>query len=104
MLRTPSLPLIDLGKIAEALSAASTESVQVEPGAPAAGKSISQLRWRTVTGISSIAIIRAGNSDINPGPDTMLNEGDMVVLIGSPEKVDKAIEQHLVKPHTSAIE
>ena len=101
MLRTPSLPVIDLGKIAEALSAASTESVQVEPGAPAVGKSISQLRWRTVTGVSIIAIIKDGNSDINPGPDTMINEGDVVVLIGSPEKVDRAIEQFLIKPETN---
>ena len=97
MLRTPSLPVIDLGKIAEALSAASTESVQVEPGAPAAGKSISELRWRTVTGVSIIAIIKDGNSDINPGPDTVINEGDMVVLIGVPEKVDQAIEKYLIK-------
>ena len=97
MLRTPSLPVIDLGKIAEALSAASTESVQVEPGAPAAGKTIAQLRWRTLTGVSIIAIINDGNSDINPGPDTMINEGDTVVLIGTPEKVEQAIEKFLIK-------
>ena len=104
MLRTPSLPVIDLGKIAEALSAASTESVQVEPGAPAAGKTIAQLRWRTVTGVSIIAIIKDGKSDINPGPDTVIDEGDMVVLIGTPEKVDHAIEQFLIKPQTKPIE
>ena len=103
MLRTPSLPVIDLGKIAEALSAASTESVQVEPGAPAAGKSIAQLRWRTVTGVSIIAIIKDGNADINPGPDTVINEGDTIVLIGSTEKVDQAIEQFLIKAETKPI-
>ncbi|HKO63187.1 MAG TPA: cation:proton antiporter [Pyrinomonadaceae bacterium] len=97
MLRTPSLPVIDMGKIAEALSAASTESVQVEVDAPAAGKSIAQLRWRTVTGVSIIAIIKDGISDINPGPDTLINAGDLVVLIGSPEKVDQAIEKYLIK-------
>ncbi|HKO44410.1 MAG TPA: cation:proton antiporter [Pyrinomonadaceae bacterium] len=104
MLRTPSLPVIDLGKIAEALSAASTETVQVEPGAPAAGKSIAQLRWRTVTGVSIIAIIKDGESDINPGPETVINEGDIVVLIGTPEKVDQAIERFLIKPQTNPIE
>jgi K+/H+ antiporter YhaU regulatory subunit KhtT len=54
-------------------------------------------RWRTVTGVSIIAIIKDGNSDINPGPDTVINEGDMVVLIGHPEKVDQAIESFLIK-------
>jgi CPA2 family monovalent cation:H+ antiporter-2 len=97
MLRSPSLPTIDFGKISEALSAASTETVQVESGAPAAGKSIAQLRWRTATGVSIIAIIKDGNADINPGPETVINEGDMVVLIGTPEKVDQAIESFLIK-------
>ena len=96
MLRTPSLSVIDLGKIAGVLSAASTESVQVEPGAAAAGKSIAELRWRTVTGVSIIAIIKGDNADINPGPDTVINVGDIVVLIGAPEKVDQAIEGFLL--------
>ena len=97
MLRTPSPPVIDLAKISEALSAASTESVQVEPGAPAAGKSIGELRLRKVTGVSIIAIIKDGNSDINPGAETVLNEGDTVVLLGTPEKVDQAIEKYLIR-------
>ena len=97
MLRTPSLPVIDLGKISEALSAASTETVLVEPGSPAAGNSIAELRLRKVTGVSIIAVVKDGNSDINPGPETVLNEGDLVVLIGTSENVDQAIEKYLVK-------
>ena len=98
MLRTPSLPAIDLGKISEALSAASTETVQIEHGSPAAGKSIAELRLRKLTGVSIIAIVKDGDSDINPSPETVINEGDVVVLIGTPEKVDQAIENYLIKP------
>ncbi|HEY5883889.1 MAG TPA: cation:proton antiporter [Pyrinomonadaceae bacterium] len=97
MLREPSLPVLDLAKISEALSAASTESVQVEPGAAAVGKSIGELRLRKVSGVSIIAIIKDGHSDLNPGPETLINEGDTVVLIGTPENVDQAIERYLVK-------
>jgi K+/H+ antiporter YhaU regulatory subunit KhtT len=72
--------------------------VQVEPGAPAAGTSIGELKLRTTTGVSIIAIIQEGNADINPGPDTVINEGDVLVLIGIPEKVDHAIERYLTRP------
>jgi K+/H+ antiporter YhaU regulatory subunit KhtT len=96
-LRAPLLPVIDLGKISGALSAASTGTVQIERGSPAAGKSIAELRLRKLTGVSIIAIVKDGNSDINPGPETVINEGDVVILIGTPEKVDQAIETYLVK-------
>ncbi len=98
MLRTPSLPLIDMSKLSEALEAASTETVQIEAEAPAVGKSIGELKLRTVTGVSIIAIIQEGKVDINPGPETVINEGDALVLIGTPEKVDQAIEKYLIKP------
>lgn len=97
MLRTPALPIIDMAKISEALGSASTETVQVEAGAPAVGKSIGELQLRTMTGVSIIAIIQEGNADVNPGPETVINEGDVLVLIGTPEKVDQAIEMYLVK-------
>jgi CPA2 family monovalent cation:H+ antiporter-2 len=97
MLRAPLLPVIDLGKISGALSAASTGTVQIERGSPAAGKSIAELRLRKLTGVSIIAIVKDGNSDINPGPETVINEGDVVILIGTPEKVDQAIETYLVR-------
>ena len=97
MLRTPSLPMIDMAKISEALGSASTETVEVEAGAPAAGKSIGELKLRTTTGVSIIAIIQEGNADINPGPETVINAGDVLVLIGTPEKVDRAIELYFMK-------
>ena len=97
MLRTPSLPIIDMAKISEALGAASTETAQVEQGSPAVDKSIGELKLRTITGVSIIAIIHEGHADINPGPETVVHEGDVLVLIGTPEKVDQAIESYLTK-------
>lgn len=98
MLRTPSLPMIDMSKLSEALGSASTETVQIEPGALAVGKSIGELKLRTLTGISIIAIIQEGEANINPGPETVINESDALVLIGTPEKIDQAITNYLINP------
>jgi CPA2 family monovalent cation:H+ antiporter-2 len=97
MLRTPSLPMIDMAKISEALGSVATETAQVEPGAPAVGKSIGELKLRTMTGVSIIAIIQEDEANVNPGPETVINAGDVLVLIGTPEKVDQAIERYLMK-------
>jgi CPA2 family monovalent cation:H+ antiporter-2 len=93
MLRMPSTPIIDLGKIAEALGSTSTEAFLVEPDSKAAGRTIVDLKLRTKTGVSIIAITREGSTDINPGPEAVIREGDVLVLLGGPEQIDRAIEE-----------
>jgi CPA2 family monovalent cation:H+ antiporter-2 len=95
MLRMPSLPLIDMAEISRALGAASTETVIVESGSAATEKTIGELRLRTKTGVSIVSIIHDGNAEINPGPETMIHEEDVVVLLGSPEKIDQAVQTFL---------
>jgi CPA2 family monovalent cation:H+ antiporter-2 len=92
MLRVPSLPMLDLADISEALGSASTDTFIVPSDSPAAGKSIGTLRLRTKTGASVISVIHDGNAEINPGPETIINCGDVLVLLGTPEKIDRAIE------------
>lgn len=95
MLRMPSLPVIDMAEIAQALGSASTETFIVNPDSPAVGKTIGELKLRTKTGVSIVAIIHEGNAEINPGPESVIREDDVLVLLGSPEKVDRAIESCL---------
>jgi CPA2 family monovalent cation:H+ antiporter-2 len=92
MLRMPSLPVVDMADIAEALGSASTETFIVSEDCPAAGKSIGELQLRTRTGVSVIAIIHDGTTEINPGPESVLNPDDVLVLLGTPENTDRAIE------------
>ena len=93
MLRMPTPPMIDLGKIAEALGSASTEAFFVEPDSKAVGRTIAELKLRTTTGVSIIAITREGHADVNPGPETIIHEGDVLVLLGGAEQIDRAIEE-----------
>lgn len=48
--------------------------------APARGRSIGELQVRKRTGVSIIDIIRAGQSLPSPGPETVLVEGDTLVV------------------------
>jgi CPA2 family monovalent cation:H+ antiporter-2 len=98
MLRIPSLPIVDMADIAQALGSASTETLIVPSDSSAAGKTIGELQLRTKTGVSVIAIIHDGNAEINPVPETIINAEDVLVLLGSPEKIDYAIESCLANP------
>ena len=93
MLRTPALPLIDMDEIAEAFKTASTETLLVEADSFAVGKTIGELGLRKKTGVSIIAITRAGQTEINPGPETQIKAEDVLVLLGEAEQIDMAIEE-----------
>jgi CPA2 family monovalent cation:H+ antiporter-2 len=93
MLRMPSLPIVDMGEIAEALKSASTETLFVEADSTAVGKTIGELKLRKTTGVTIIAITRDGHTEINPGAETTIQAGDVLVLLGGAEQIDLAIEE-----------
>lgn len=93
MLRVPSLPIGDIKGVADALKSASTETLIVERDAAAVGRSIGDLRLRKQTGVTIIAITRDGHTEINPGPEQILQPDDVLVLLGGTDQIDRAIEQ-----------
>lgn len=55
----------------------------IEPHSACAGKTIQQLQVRSETGASIVSIIEPDRvKRINPGPDTVLNEGATLILAG----------------------
>jgi CPA2 family monovalent cation:H+ antiporter-2 len=93
MLRSPSLPLISMNEIAEALGTASTETLLLEKDSPAVGRTIGELDLRGKTSVTIIAVVRDGQTDINPGSEFRFEAGDIVVLLGNPEQIELAVEQ-----------
>jgi len=91
--RVPSLPIGDLNEVADALKSASTETAFIEHTSPSVGQTIGDLKLRTRTGVSIIAITRDGQTQINPGPESKLQAGDILVLLGGTEQIDRAIEE-----------
>ncbi|HSE99154.1 MAG TPA: NAD-binding protein, partial [Blastocatellia bacterium] len=97
VLRLAAGPLIEMSDIAEALGTASTETMFIQAGSPVIGKTLGDLDLRKQTGATVIAAIRAGHSEINPGPALKFEQDDIIVLMGSPEEIEQAIE-HLSTP------
>lgn len=57
----------------------------IPPSSPYAGRPMGDARVRTRTGASIVAVVRAGVVNASPGPDFVLNAGDIVVVVGSAE-------------------
>ena len=93
MLRVPSLPIEAVTEIADVLRSAATETLLIDRDSAAVGKTIGELRIRKRSGVSVIAITRDGHAEINPGPDTRLAQGDVLLLLGGAEQIDRAIEE-----------
>ncbi len=93
MLRTPSLPAVERSELAKVLNAASTETTLLGANSAAIGKTIGELKLRKRTGATVIAVVRDGQTQINPGAEFELAAGDTLVLLGSPEQISVAIEQ-----------
>lgn len=74
-------------------------SVWLSPGAAAVGQTLQELDLESL-GCEVSAIRRRGIRAIEPGPETRLQEGDVVVVLGDPEVVTAA-EERLLKNETT---
>jgi CPA2 family monovalent cation:H+ antiporter-2 len=93
MLRGPAQPVLEMSAIGEALGTASTETLFIDRNSHAIGRTLGEMDLRKQTGATVITAIRDGNTEINPGPDFKLEAEDILVLLGSPEQIEMAIEQ-----------
>jgi monovalent cation:H+ antiporter-2, CPA2 family len=93
MLRSASLPLAELGKIAEAFGSTATETIFIGPNSPAIGKTLKELDLRNQTGAYVTAAIRDGDTRINLGPEFRIEKDDILVLLGMAEQIENAVER-----------
>jgi monovalent cation:H+ antiporter-2, CPA2 family len=66
------------------------ETLVVGSDWPACGSAIRELRLRSSTGCSIIAIERAGHTTVNPPPEETLETGDQILLLGSESQLADA--------------
>jgi Trk K+ transport system NAD-binding subunit len=66
------------------------EEVKLRPDSVASGKRIGDLALRIRTGVSVVAVDRAGRSHYDPTADFSLFPGDRLVLLGSQEGLEQA--------------
>jgi K+/H+ antiporter YhaU regulatory subunit KhtT len=75
----------------EIISEIDTETYLINERTSSAGRSIKELRIRSTTGATVIAIRRGGEIIPSPEPDFIFKAGDVVYLIGKRENVLRAI-------------
>ncbi|HEX8735680.1 MAG TPA: cation:proton antiporter [Pyrinomonadaceae bacterium] len=92
MLRSPSLQQIQLKNLKNALHEAMTETIKLNENSPVVGKNLGELNLRGATGATLIAVIRGDDTKISPGANYKLHAGDILVLFGKPEKIERAIK------------
>jgi TrkA domain protein len=68
------------------------EWISLEKGSPLINKSIKESEIRKKTGASVVAIIRGDLTITNPSPDEILREGDIIVLVGNKQQIEKFYE------------
>ncbi|MBI2077839.1 MAG: cation:proton antiporter regulatory subunit [Euryarchaeota archaeon] len=57
---------------------------------PIAGMTVMDTNLRSATGASIIALVKAGKTLYNPNPTTVIGPGDVVVLIGDEDQLQRA--------------
>ena len=67
------------------------ETVVVDEGARAVGESVSSLQLRSATGATLVAIIRNDSAIHGPDGTTRFEAGDEVVILGSPDQIERAL-------------
>lgn len=72
------------------LPGVSTRQLILPHESPYAGEELGSTRMRTRTGVSIVAVVRAGVTHPSPGPDFLLEGGDLVIVVGTGEGVRQA--------------
>lgn len=66
-----------------------TEQLPMPADSPYAGHALGDTQARTRTGASIVAVLRGGTTHASPGPDFVLQGGDLVITVGTREGLDQ---------------
>jgi TrkA domain protein len=69
-----------------------TRQLPVSEGSPFDGRPLGETALRSRTGVSVVAVMRAGQAHPSPMPDFALTAGDLLVVVGTNEGLDSAVK------------
>lgn len=101
MMRGLKLPEVTMSQIESILAAGTTDTFLVLNESPACGKTLGELRLRSITGASVIAVVRKNVPITNPLADFRIESGDILVLIGTHAQIDAAFDALSPPPPTN---
>ena len=70
----------------------STRQLPIKPSGPFDGRTLGDTAMRTRTGVSVVAVARAGQVHPSPAPDFTLTGGDLLVAVGTSEGLEAAVK------------
>jgi CPA2 family monovalent cation:H+ antiporter-2 len=91
ILRTIELPKKHLAERAEFLEGIDTETYLIKATSRVDGHSLKEINLRVETGVTIIAVKRAEEIYHNPSADFILKAGDIILLIGKRENINRAL-------------
>ena len=77
-----------LGAIQQRIEGLALEWIEVNEDSPMAHRTIGDGELRARTGASVVAVIRGATSEPAPGPDFVLEPGDVAVTVGTTEALE----------------
>jgi len=92
ILRTIELPIKHLAERSEFLEGLDTETHLIKDTSRVDGHSLKEINLRVETGVTIIAVKRAEKIYHNPSADFILKAGDIILLIGKRENINRALE------------
>jgi K+:H+ antiporter len=78
--------------VARMIVGATTDTFYLAPDSPAVGHKLEDLDLRSRTRVLVIAVVRDGKHHLNPEPDYVFREGDILVLVGDHAALEAAFE------------
>lgn len=79
----------ELGAMQQQIEGVTLDWIEVSEGSALAGRTIGDGELRTRTGCSLVAVLRDGTTEPAPGPEFVLQGGDVAVAVGTPEGLDQ---------------
>ncbi len=92
MLRAQPRSLVSICDMSGCLSDSEMKVIQLEEGSPFAGRTIAEIGMRRNFGVNILAIRRQEKMEPNPAADTQLQAGDVLILFGTSEDMNKCME------------
>lgn len=81
-----------ISELATLIENATTAAMRLPGDSPAVGRSLRELALRPTFGVTVVAVQRGTETVVNPDADFRLAAGDVFVLLGKPEHLEKAME------------
>jgi TrkA domain protein len=69
-----------------------TKQLPIKTSSPFDGRTLGDTALRTKTGVSVVAVMRAGQVNPSPTPDFTLTAGDLLVTVGTAEGLENALK------------